>query len=88
MKTEGKGFAKDLTPFIEKEGTGFLDVWYPLPKELMKHKGKIRAMPGDYMTMVLFYNTEMFKAAGLDPNSPPQDLGRVLRIRKKTNPRH
>jgi ABC-type glycerol-3-phosphate transport system substrate-binding protein len=37
----GKGYAKDLTPFIEKEGPGFLDAWYPLPIKLMKYKGKI-----------------------------------------------
>jgi len=70
-----KGFAKDLTPFIEKEGPGFLDAWYPLPIELMKYEGKVHAMPGDYMTMVLFYNTEMFKAAGLDPDKPPKTCG-------------
>jgi len=79
----GKGFAKDLTPFIEKEGPGFLDVWYPLPLQLMKHQGRIHAMPGDYMTMVLFYNTEMFKAAGLDPNKPPKTCDEFLAYAKK-----
>ena len=78
-----KGFAKDLTPFIEKEDPGFLDAWYPLPIELMKSKGKIHAMPGDYMTMVLFYNTEMFKAAGLDPNKPPKTWDEFLEYAKK-----
>jgi multiple sugar transport system substrate-binding protein len=79
----GKGFAKDLTPFIEKEGPGFLDAWYPLPLELMKHSGKMHAMPGDYMTMVLFYNTNMFKAAGLDPNKPPKTTDEFLAYAKK-----
>ena len=79
----GKGFAKDLTPFIEKEGPGFLDPWYDLPIKLMKHSGKVHAMPGDYMTMVLFYNTEMFKAAGLDPNKPPKTWDDFLAYAKK-----
>jgi multiple sugar transport system substrate-binding protein len=62
-----KGFAMDLTPFIDKEGgTKFLEPWYPLCMNMMKHKGKVHAMPGDYMSMVLVYNTELFKAAGLD----------------------
>ncbi len=78
-----KDYAKDLTPFIEKERPGFLDAWYPLPIELMKHKGKMHAMPGDYMTMVLFYNTEMFKAAGLDPNKPPKTWDEFLEYAKK-----
>ncbi|MEJ2166535.1 MAG: sugar ABC transporter substrate-binding protein, partial [Desulfobacterales bacterium] len=79
----GKGFAKDLTPFIEKEEAGFLDAWYPLPLELMTYKGKIHAMPGDYMTMVLFYNTEMFKAAGLDPDKPPKTWDEFLTYAQK-----
>lgn len=78
-----KGFAKDLTPFIAKEDSTFLDAWYPLPLKLMKHEGKMKAMPGDYMTMVLFYNTEMFKAAGLDPNKPPKTCDEFLGYAKK-----
>jgi multiple sugar transport system substrate-binding protein len=78
-----KGFAKDLTPFIEKEGSGFLDAWYPLPIKLMKHNGKMHAMPGDYMTMVLFYNTNIFKEAGLDPNKPPKTWDEFLVYAKK-----
>lgn len=78
-----KGFAKDLTPFIEKEGSGFLDAWYPLPLQLMKYNGKIHAMPGDYMTMVLFYNTNMFKAAGLDINKPPKTFDQFLDYAKR-----
>lgn len=78
-----KGYAKDLTAFIDKEGPGFMDAWYPLPTNLMKHGGKVHAMPGDYMTMVLFYNTEMFKAAGLDPNKPPKTWDGFLEYAKK-----
>lgn len=79
----GKGYAKDLTPFIEKEGPGFLDAWYELPLQLMQYNGKMHAMPGDYMTMVLFYNTEMFKAAGLDPDKPPKTWDEFLDYAKK-----
>ncbi len=78
-----KGYAKDITPFIKKEGAGFLDPWYPLPLQLMKHNGKMHAMPGDYMTMVLFYNTEMFKTAGLDINKPPKTWDEFLIYAKK-----
>lgn len=78
-----KGYAQDLTPFIEKEGAGFLDAWYPLPLELITYNGKVHAMPGDYMTMVLFYNSEMFQAAGLDPNTPPKTWNEFLEYAKK-----
>lgn len=66
-----KGYTMDLTPFIEKEGAEFLKPWYPLTLDLTKYDGKIHAMPEDYMVMVLFYNTDMYKAAGLDPEKPP-----------------
>ena len=79
----GRGYAKDLTPFIKKEGPKFLDAWYPLPLKLMKYKGKVHAMPGDYMTIVLFYNTQMFKDAGLDPDKPPKTWDEFLAYAKK-----
>jgi multiple sugar transport system substrate-binding protein len=79
----GKGFAKDLTPFIAKEDAKFLDAWFPLAINLMKHNGNVHAMPGDYMTMVLFYNSEMFKDAGLDPNQPPKTTDDFLAYAKK-----
>ena len=78
-----KGFAEDLTPFIANEPKGFLDAWYPLPLELMQHNGKTHAMPGDYMTMVLFYNSEMFTAAGLDPAKPPETWSQFLLYARK-----
>jgi len=78
-----KGYAKDLTPFIEKEGSGFLDAWYPLPLQLMKRNGKVHAMPGDYMTMVLFYNTNIFRATGLDIDKPPKTFDQFLDYAKK-----
>ncbi|MGD9045347.1 MAG: sugar ABC transporter substrate-binding protein, partial [Desulfobacterales bacterium] len=79
----GKGFAKDLSPFIAKEDPKFLEAWFPLAIKLMQHNGKVHAMPGDYMTMVLFYNTEIFKAAGMDPNKPPKTWDEFLAYAKK-----
>lgn len=79
-----KGFAKDLTPFIQKEGGNkFLEAWYPICIKLVTYKGKVHAMPGDYMSMVLIYNTELFKAAGLDPKKPPKTWDELLAYNKK-----
>lgn len=77
----GKGYTLDLTPFLEKEGAAFLEPWYPLTLDLMKFDGKIRAMPGDYMVMILLYNTELFKAAGLDPAKPPKTWDEFLNLK-------
>jgi len=78
-----KGYAMDLTPFIEKEAKGFLEAWYPLPLQLVKYKGRVHAMPGDYMTMVLVCNTEMLKEAGVDPAKFPTTWDGFLEFAKK-----
>lgn len=68
-----RGFLLDLTPYIEKEGgESFLSAWYPQTLELMRHEGRYYAVPGDFMSMVLFYNSAQYEEAGLDPASPPQ----------------
>ncbi len=38
-------------------------------------KGQIVTMPFNNSVPMLFYNKDMFSAAGLDPNKPPGDLG-------------
>ena len=39
-------------------------------------QGRLLSMPFNSSTPVFFYNKDAFKKAGLDPNKPPQDLGR------------
>lgn len=50
--------------------------------------GKTYGLPYTISTPVLFYNTSLFKAAGLDPQHPPQTWSEVkeaaLAIRKRT----
>jgi len=72
------GCAADLTSFIQKEGPDFLKAWYDTPIKVMTYKGKIMAMPGDFMSMVLIYNREMLKAAGLNPDRPPKNWTEFL----------
>ena len=67
-----KGYAKDITPFIEKEGKAFIDKYFESAWNAMKRNGRYYGMPNQLVSMVLVYNSEMFKAAGLDPNNPPK----------------
>ena len=39
--------------------------------------GKTWGVPFQRSTVVMYYNKELFKEAGLDPNKPPHDLGRA-----------
>ncbi len=82
------GFLYDLTPFIEKEsktawGGNFIDTWFPQTVELMKSEGRYYAIPSDFMSMVLFYNKNLFREAGLDPERPPQTWDEFLADAKK-----
>lgn len=77
------GCAADLTPFVEKEGPGFLKTWYETPIKTLTFKGKLMAMPGDFMSMVLIYNRDMFKAVGLDPDRPPKNWTEFLDYTKR-----
>lgn len=46
--------------------------------ESVKYKGKTVAIPGDYAPFVLWYNKEVFKKAGLDPQKPPTTWDELL----------
>ncbi len=46
--------------------------------------GKLVSMPFNSSTPVLYYNKDAFKKAGLDPETPAQDLARSRRGREKT----
>ncbi len=82
-----KGYLYDITPFIEAEegvyGGDFLTPWFPQTLELMQDEGTYYALPGDFMSMVLFYNKNLFEEAGLDPNTPPATWDEFVDYAKK-----
>jgi len=78
-----KKYTYDITPFIQAEGPGFIDAWYPQTVELMKKDGRYYAMPGDFMAMVLFYNKNLYREAGLDPSKPPRTWDEFLEYARK-----
>ncbi|MGC9074429.1 MAG: ABC transporter substrate-binding protein [Candidatus Bipolaricaulaceae bacterium] len=77
-----RGYFLDLTPFIEAEGPGFLEAWYPVTIQAVTYDGKIYAMPGDFMSMILMYNKRLFAEAGLDPERPPETWEEFLEYAK------
>jgi len=84
----GKGYVLDLTDFIKAErptfyGAPFEDAWFPTTLELMKKGDRYYALPGDFMAMILLYNTKLFKEAGLDPAKPPKTWREFLTYAKK-----
>lgn len=65
------GALLDLTPYF-KAGTDLDPAnWPPALGDLIKSNGKFYAAPMNYATLLMYYNKDMFKAAGLDPDKPP-----------------
>lgn len=61
------GWAKDLTPFVEKEGgKKFLDDFYARTLDVVSEGGKVFGLPMNVVAMVMVYNEAMFKEAGID----------------------
>lgn len=56
------------------------DDYFPFAWEEASYKGKLYALPFDTDTRQLWYNKDIFKEAGLDPERPPQNAEELLQI--------
>jgi multiple sugar transport system substrate-binding protein len=61
-----EGWVKDLTPFIEKEGgQQWLADFYPRSLMPVTEENKVYGVPKNMVAMVMVYNSELFKEAGI-----------------------
>lgn len=77
-----KGYLLDLTPYIEKE-PGLKEKFLEETLAISTKNGRIYSLPDDYPIIILVYNKEMFREAGLDPNKPPQTWDQFVEYAKK-----
>lgn len=69
----------DLIPQVGIDSTDFVDsVW-----QGTMVNGKQYAVPNDMHPLALYYNVDLFKAAGLDPNKPPTTGAELLDYAQK-----
>lgn len=61
----------------------FLADFHSTALNSFEYKGKIVGVPCYYSPTVLFYNKNLFKKAGLDPNKPPKTYDEILRYAEK-----
>jgi len=55
--------------------------------DLLKYNGKFYGAPMTFATLMMYYNKDLFTAAGLDPNKPPTDWATWIDdIKKLTDP--
>jgi ABC-type glycerol-3-phosphate transport system substrate-binding protein len=66
-------FLTDLTDMASKAGVKQDDYW-PFAWEEANYNGKLYALPYDTDTRALWYNKNIFKEVGLDPEKPPQNI--------------
>ena len=75
-----------LEPQLKAEGTTrakFLDDFWPAVHANAIVDGELYAIPYQNSTPLLYYNKEHFKAAGLNPDKPPQTWAELVDAAKK-----
>ncbi len=65
------------------EEKAWLDSFYPALMENGRTGGKIWGIPFQRSTIVMYYNKDAFRAAGLDPNQPPSTWDELVDAGKK-----
>jgi len=79
-----------IIPFdevIKPADQAWVKSFYPSFMENSQTGGKTWGIPFQRSTIVLYWNKEMFKAAGLDPNRPPQTWAEQLDYAQKLTKR-
>lgn len=61
----------------------WLDSFYPTLMENGRTAGKTWGIPFQRSTIVMYYNKDAFKAAGLDPDKPPETWEQLAAVGKK-----
>lgn len=73
----------DLKPYIEKSTVIKEADIFPGPLSSVTYEGGIYGIPRGANTIALYYNADMYKAAGLDPDSPPKTWDELYEAAKK-----
>lgn len=72
-----------LDEFIAKEDKSYLTDFYPAFMANSQTGGKTYSIPFQRSTIVLYYNKDLFRAAGLDPEKPPKSWDEMRDYAKK-----
>lgn len=82
-----RGAFLDISDMIKNSSTIKPENYFPGPLKSVEWDGKYFGVPKATNTIALYYNKDMFKAKGLDPNKPPQTWDELIEdARKLTDP--
>jgi multiple sugar transport system substrate-binding protein len=77
------GHAFDLTAFVNDDPRWKEEGYYPNMMALGKVDRRQMAIPFAISTPIMYYNADLFRKAGLDPNNPPKTWPEVIAAAKK-----
>jgi multiple sugar transport system substrate-binding protein len=81
------GYVMDLSSVYKAGGDLDPANFPPALVDLLKYQGKFYAAPMNFATLLMYYNKDLFKAAGLDPEKPPATWDEwTADIKKLTKP--
>ncbi|MGF0540427.1 ABC transporter substrate-binding protein [Agrobacterium sp. ES01] len=80
-----RGAFLDLTDMIAGSNVINKDNYFPGPLNSVTWDGKLFGVPKATNTIALYYNADMFKAKGLDPDKPPQTWAELIDAARKLN---
>lgn len=80
-----KKILTDLKPMIEASGTIKTADIFPGPLSAVTYENGIYGVPRGANTIALYYNADMFRAKGLDPDKPPQTWDELYAAAKALN---
>ncbi len=78
-----QGALDDLTDLVAKSSVVKAGNFYKGSWNLTQWKGRTWAVPGEANTIALYYNADMFKAKGLDPDKPPKTWAELKMMTEK-----
>lgn len=71
----------DLSPYIKASKVNLND-YFAGPMVYGKYQGKQYSLPVSASNLALFYNKDLFRKAGLDPNKPPKTWEELVSVAK------
>jgi multiple sugar transport system substrate-binding protein len=77
------GYAVDLSPFVKDDPRWKEKGYYPQMMELGKFGDRQMAIPFAISTPIMYFNADLFRKAGLDPDNPPKTWPAVIEAAKK-----
>ena len=77
-----RGALEPLGPYIEAAGDEWTSRIRPFALEASKYLGESYVVPFNVSTPVMYFNEDLFRAAGLDPEAPPATWDELLEAAK------